>query len=560
MLARLCIENVAVIERAEISFEPGLNVLTGETGAGKSIVIDALGAVLGERTSRDLVRAGADEARVTAVFERLSPVAAQALAVLDCPPDEEGTILLSRSIGLDGRTVCRINGRPVTAAMLRDVGRLLVNTHGQHENQALLAVERHLDYLDKLGGLTPIREVYADTYHRYCAIRKSLSRLQTDEDEKQRRMELLQFQIAEIEEAALTAGEEDALSERRQFFKNSEKIAALIQKAVVSLHGDGTDEAVSAPERVSASADSLLAAANLYPPVSALSERLRALSAELQECDADLRAFSEDLTFNESERDAVEDRFALIRRLTGKYGATTADVLAYADACRAELHTIEHADEEKAKLEAELQIAETVMLDAAHRLTAARRAAADDFGKRVAAELSYLDMPQVALEVSVTPTSLTVTGGDKVEFLIAANAGEPAKSIAKVASGGELSRVMLAIKTVMADVDDIDTLVFDEIDSGISGRAAQKVGDKLRQIASSSARARQILCVTHLAQIASHAHRHLLIEKAVRDGRTYTDVLPLDDEGRRRELARIISGDPTENALQTAEEMLRRNA
>ncbi|MBR3290139.1 MAG: AAA family ATPase, partial [Clostridia bacterium] len=458
MLARLCIENIAVIEWAELTFEPGLNVLTGETGAGKSIVIDALGAVLGERTSRDLVRAGADEARVTAVFERLSRATVQALTALGCPPDEEGVILLSRNIGTDGRTVCRIGGRPVTAAMLRDVGRVLVNTHGQHENQALLAVERHLDYLDKLGGLIPLRETYADTYHRYCAIRRSLSRLQTDEDEKQRRTELLQFQIAEIEDANLTAGEEDALSERRQFFRHSEKIAALIQKAVVSLHGDGTDEAVSAPERVSASADSLSAAATLYPSVEALSERLRALSAELQECDADLRAFQEDLEFNESERDAVEDRLAVIRRLTGKYGATTADVLAFAERCRTELNEIEHADEQKAALEAELSAAETVMVDAAHRLTAARRAAADDFGRRVAQELSYLDMPQVALEVSVTPAPLTVTGGDKVEYLIAANAGEPAKSIAKVASGGELSRVMLAIKTVMADVDDIDTL------------------------------------------------------------------------------------------------------
>jgi len=496
---------------------------------------------------------------VTAVFERLSPATAQAVDALGCPPDEDGVVLLSRTIGVDGRTVCRIGGRPVTAAMLRDVGRTLVNTHGQHENQALLAVERHLDYLDKLGELLPLREAYADTYHRYCAIRKSLDRLQTDEDEKQRRMELLQFQIAEIDDAALTAGEEDALSQRRQFFRNSEKIASLIQKAVVALHGDGTDDAVSAPERVSVSADSLSAAAELYPSAGALSERLRALSAELQECDADLRAFAEDLTFNETERDAVEDRLALIRRLTSKYGATTGEVLAYADACRQELDMIEHADEQKAALESELQIAQTVMLDAANRLTAARRAAADDFGRRVAEELRYLDMPQVTLEVQVTPTSLTVTGGDKVEFLIAANAGEPAKSIAKVASGGELSRVMLAIKTVMADVDDIDTLVFDEIDSGISGRAAQKVGDKLRQIASSSVRARQILCVTHLAQIASHAHRHLLIEKAVRDGRTFTDVIALDREGRRRELARIISGEPTENALQTADEMLLRN-
>ncbi|MBR3289229.1 MAG: AAA family ATPase, partial [Clostridia bacterium] len=395
MLARLCIENIAVIERAELTFEPGLNVLTGETGAGKSIVIDALGAVLGERTSRDLVRAGADEALVTAVFERPSPTTVQALTALECEPDEDGVVLLSRTIGADGRTACRIGGRPVTAAMLREVGRVLVNTHGQHENQALLAVERHLDYLDKMGGLIPLREAYAETYHRYCAIRRSLTHLQTDEDEKQRRTELLQFEIEEIEAAALTAGEEDALLQRRDFFRHSEKIAALIQKAVVTLHGDGTDDAMSAPERVSASADALSAASGLYLPAEALSERLRALSAELQDCDADLRAFAEDLTFNESERDAVEDRLALIRRLTGKYGATTADVLAYAETCRAQLNAIEHADEQKAALEAELQAAETVMVDAAHRLTAARLAAAEDFGSRVGEELSYLDMPQV---------------------------------------------------------------------------------------------------------------------------------------------------------------------
>ena len=560
MLARLCIENIAVIEWAELTFGAGFNVLTGETGAGKSIVSDALSAVLGERTNRDLVRTGADEARVTAVFESLSPATAQALAALDCPPDEEDTVLLSRTIGADGRTTCRINGRPVTAAMLRDVGRLLVNTHGQHENQALLAVERHLDYLDKLGGLTPVREAYAETYHRYCAIRRQMNHLQTDEDEKRRQEELWRFQVDEIEAAALTAGEEEALAERRLFFRHSEKLAACLQKAAVDLHGDGTDDAVNTPERIAASADALGAAADLYPPAAALAERLHALSAELEECDADLRAFTEDLNFDESERDAVEDRMAEIRRLTSKYGATTSEVLAFAETCRENLAAMEHAEERRAELEAELGVAESVIVEAAHRLTEARLAAAQDFGRRVAEELRYLDMPQVTMEVAVTAAPLTVTGGDKVEFLIAPNVGEPAKPIVKAASGGELSRVMLAIKTVMADVDDIDTLVFDEIDTGISGRAAQKVGDKLRQIASSSTRARQVLCVTHLAQIASHAHRHWLIEKSARDGRTYTDVRLLDEEGRRQELARIISGVTTESSLQTADEMLRRNA
>lgn len=557
MLQRLHIENIAVIERAELSLDEGFNVLTGETGAGKSIIIDALNAVLGERVSRELVRTGSDSAVVTALFADLSDAVAAGLAEIGCEPDEDGALLLERRIAADGKSVCRAGGRPVTAAMLRSAGRLLVNIHGQHENQALLHVERHVDYLDRLGGLLPVKEAYTALYRRYRDLRHELEAADMDEAMKARRMDLLRYQIEEIEQAELHAGEEEALLARRSLFRNAEKIARSIAGAHSMFYGD--DDRAGVLAELSAAVSELQNAGRFMEPLAGLAGKAQELLYELEECAGDLRGYADELDVDAEERDQVEARLDLIHRLTAKYGADTGAVLAFLEQCREELAAIEHADERIARLTEETAQAEAAAQNAAVRLTEERRRAAETFTAAVMEELRFLDMPQVRLEVAIRPVSMRENGADEVEFLISANPGEPARSIAKIASGGELSRIMLAIQSVLADVDDIDTLVFDEVDAGISGRAALKVGVKLRQTATglSGRRSRQVLCVTHLAQIAAQGHHHLLIEKSVRDGRTYTQVCPLDEAGREHELARIISGEVTAAGLEAAREMRR---
>ena len=561
MLSHLSIDNIAIIEHADLRFERGFNVLTGETGAGKSIIIDALSAVLGERTSRDLVRTGADKGVVTAVFEELSAKTAEAVAALGFSEvTEDNTVMLSREIGADGKTTCRIDGKPVTAALLRDVGRLLVNTHGQHENQTLLQPDNHLQTLDVMGDLLPLRDTYEAAYHHYCTLKREWNALTKSADDREKRRELLSFQLAEIDAAGLKPGEEDELLETCRLFRDREKIAGELTRAEKALCGEADDlsgkDVAGAVELVEDAAEALRRAAAHYSGANALSERLTTLFNELADCRNEVEAVSDSFAVDEQARDAAETRLAEIRKLTGKYGQTVADVLAYGEKCRTELSADEHADERLSTLEAEIDQAESAVIAASETLHDARVKAGEAFASAVENELCYLDMPHVKMAVAIEPTSLTVTGGDNVEFLLSANVGEPPKPLVKVASGGELSRIMLAIKAVMADKDDIDTLVFDEIDTGISGRAAQKVGDKLRQISTSKTRARQILCVTHLAQIASKGHAHLLIEKSVQNGRTFTNVSPLSAEGRERELARIISGVENKASLLAAREML----
>lgn len=550
MLVSLHIENIAVIERADIVFDSGLNVLTGETGAGKSIVIDAINAVLGERVSRDLVRSGSTQANVSALFSGLSATAAAKLAELGFETDEDGTLLIQRSISAEGKGTCRINGRPSTVSMLRELGRLLVNIHGQHENQALLAPESHVEYLDRLGGLLPLREEYGKAYRRYCDIRHQLKSADMDEEVKARRLDLLRFQVEEIEGAALRPGEEEELLAQRTVYRNAERIAAALQQAKAALSGD--EETAGGLAAVSGASDALQDAARFMEEIQPLAARLESLVYDLEECAGDIREAAGRLEFDEAEAERMEDRLELLRRITKKYGGSEENALAYLGKAQQELETIEMSDELVRRLQGELEQARVDTIEAGRKLTVARQKAAALFSENVGRELAFLDMPGVRLEVSMEPVPLTAMGGDKVEFRIAANPGEPAKSIARVASGGELSRIMLALKSVLADADDIDTLIYDEVDAGISGRAALKVGSKLRQTAAH----RQILCVTHLAQIAAQAHHHLLIAKSVRDGRTYTDVTPLDREGRERELARIIGGEVTEAALVTAREML----
>ncbi len=557
MLHSLHIENIAVIERTDITFDRGFNVLSGETGAGKSIVIDSLNAVLGERISRDIVRSGTPGAIVTALFGEMPDRLVGALRELGYEPDENGELLLERHLSADGKASARVNGRPVTVAVLRAIGRLLLNIHGQHENQVLLNADAHVDFLDRLGGLMPMREAYQAEYRAYREQKAALEALDTDEASKARRMDILRYQIDEIESADLHEGEEEELKARREIFRNSERIARSVGAARQFLSGDEdtSGSLVLLQQAVAMMTD----AGRFMDDAAALSEKMQGLQYELDACADDLRALEDSLEFNEAERDAVETRCDLIRRLCTKYGDTTGDVLAFLEKCRAEYASIELSDAEQERLKTAVAQSLRRTNAAAAALTAARQKAAAAFGREVSEQLAFLDMPRVQLSVSIEPAALSATGADRVEFLLAANTGEPPRPLAKIASGGEMSRVMLALQTVLADVDDMETLVFDEIDTGVSGRAALKVGQKLHETAAgrSGTRRRQVLCVTHLAQIAAQADHHLLIEKAVHDGRTFTNVTALDESGRERELARIIGGEVTEAAIGAARELRR---
>lgn len=553
MLECLYIENIAVIERAEIRFFDGFHVLTGETGAGKSIIIDAINAVLGERTRRDLVRTGSDTARVTALFSSLSPWATAHLESLGYPPDEDGNLLITRTIAAEGKSSCTIGGRPATAALLREMGKVLIDLHGQHENQLLLSADQHLQYLDRFGDLAAVREAYASIYREWKRVHRELQTADMDESEKARRMDLLRYQIDEIEAAALKIGEEEELQERRALYRNAEKVAGQIGKAQALLFGDEeTDGAVALTQQAVAAVGG---AARYWERLSASTEQLQNVLYELQDAAEEIGAIAEELEFDPRERDAAEERWEVIRRLTSKYGATVEDVLAFAEKAKEDLRQIELSDERVMQLTAEEQRLYAAMESAAAELTARRVETAARFAEAVGSQLAFLDMPHVSLVIDREATAYSTTGADRMEFLLSANVGEPPKPITRVASGGELSRIMLAIKAVLADVDQIDTLIFDEIDTGISGRAASKVGDRLRLTAGKSGR--QVLCVTHLAQIAAQAEHHYLIEKTARDGRTYTAVTALEGEQREQELARIIGGTVTEANLQAAREMMR---
>ncbi len=553
MLTQLYIENVAVIERADISFTDGLTVLTGETGAGKSILIDALAAVLGERASRDLVRNGCSHALITAVFEDIAPSVCAALSDLGFSP-EDGTLMLRRRISAENKSLCFIGDQPCTAAVMRSVGRLLVNIHGQHENQALLSVDRHVEYLDRLGGLADIRAQYAQCYRDYCATHRQLRKLDVDETAKAQRMEMLRFQIEELEEAALYDGEEETLASRREVLHNAEKIARLLQAAQHIVSGNEDENgAIAALEQAGGC---LREAGRYWDQAHDLSVRLLEVIPELQDIAATVSELGSDSAFDPTELDAIEERLALVRRLTQKYGGTTQSAIAYLEQAKAELEGFEASDEEMERLSLKLAEEQEVLVKAAAALTAARKEAAKVFSNAVCEQLRFLDMPRVTLDVSIEAAPMTASGADKVEFLISANPGEPPKPIAKIASGGELSRIMLALKTVMASADEISTLIFDEVDAGISGRAAAKVGYKLRELGTNGDK--QVLCVTHLAQIAACAHHQVLIEKSVQHDRTVTQVRTVQGEERAHELARIIGGDVTELSLQTANEMLRR--
>lgn len=555
MLQSLHIENVAVIEKADIDFTGGMTVLTGETGAGKSIVIDALSALLGERITREVVRHGAEQAFLSAVFCDLDAGVTELLAEQGYAPDEDGTLLIRRTVTADGKGGCRINGRPATVTVLRQLGRMLVNIHGQHENQVLLQPERHVEYLDRLGRLQTVRQAYEQEYHRYCRIRRAIKAATMDAQERQQRLESLTRQIEEIDAAALRPGEEEELLARREMARHAEKLAQQLRLVRVALSGDEAEtEIPGALAQLTDAVQALIEAGSVSEELSRLAERLQSALYDIQACAEEAAQAEDSLSFDENERTALEDRLAVIRHIVRQYGADEADVLKRREELQRQLDAIEGNTEKLAALQQESDAAREATIAAAQKLTAARKQAAALFEKNVCDQLAFLDMPRVKLVVSIEPTALTVVGGDTVEFLLSSNPGEPPKSIARTASGGELSRIMLALKSVLAEVDDVETLVFDEVDSGISGRAAAKVGTLMRRIAGS----RQVLCVTHLAQIAACGHAHLLVQKQVQNDRTYTAVQPLDETGRLQEMARIIGGDVTDTTLEAAREMRQR--
>ena len=542
MLELLHIENIALIQEADIQFRPGFNALTGETGAGKSIVIDALGAVLGGRTSRDLIRTGADRAFVSAEFSQVAP-GLPGLEEAGVRPDEDGCLLLQRELTADGKNLCRVNGRPVTVAQLRRIGGELLNIHGQHDGQQLLDEEQHLSYLDRFGRTEAPLAAYQSAYGAMAALLDQIRSLQMDEAEKARRMDTLRFQIGELERAELMPGEEEELLQRRELLRNGEKYLSALSGADYALSGG--EEGGGAVSALRDAEEAISAVRNLSGGMGELYQRLEQLRCEAYDLAETIRDRREEFDFSPAELDAVESRSDLLYRLKKKYGATVEDMIAYLDRCRTELDEMETADDTLARLEKQLETARRAVLAAGADLTAARKAAAGELETRIQVELRDLDMHRVRFHIEFGEKEPGPDGCDAVRFLMSANAGEDLKPIARIASGGELARIMLALKNVLAEQEAIGTLVFDEVDTGVSGRAAQKVAEKLAQVS----RRKQVLCVTHLPQLAAMADTHFSVEKGERDGRTYTRVTLLDRERRKAELARITGGSSVTAAL-----------
>lgn len=548
MLSLLHIENIAVIESADIAFDQGFNVLTGETGAGKSIVIDAISAILGERAYRDMIRTGAGKASVRAVFTGIPEFGWFADNGVEYDPET----VIQREIYLDGKNVCRVNGSLVSVSILRKLGIQLINIHGQHDSASLFDEDNHLTFLDAFADNGDKRADYTQKYEAVAKLRREIDDLTMDEGEKLRRMETLKYQIAEIEKAALEPGEDDALEERRKILQNAEKLSNGMDAAVECLYGsDDTDGAAG----LLAQAEYALARlARFSDSFGSLHDRVADLMYQVQDAAEEVRDARDELSYSADELEQIESRLDVIHKLRRKYGATCGDILAYLDRAKKELDDIEFADDHLERLKGKLQKAEKAAWEGALALRESRKVAAQTLSQRILTELAQLDMPRVQFSCAFRELDLTASGADAVAFYMSANAGEALKPMSKVASGGELARIMLAMKNVLAEKDQVGTLIFDEVDTGVSGRAAQKVAEKLRSVAAH----KQVLCVTHLPQLAALANTHLLIAKSEREGRTYTSVTPLDREGRKRELARIIGGaNITETTLKSAEEMLR---
>lgn len=553
MLSSLQIENVAVIQKANVHFEKGLNVLTGETGAGKSILIDSINAILGNRTSKDLVRTGAAKAVIRAAFEDVPPAVLDSLEKAGYERSE--ALLLSREITAEGKSTCRINGMPATAAVLRELCGGLININGQHDSVGLLNPARHEGILDAYAQNSAEYQAYYAIYRELVGVKKALDAMITDESEKQRRIDLLSYQVQEIDDAGLTAGEEQTLESRRKVLANASTIRDRIAQCYALLSGG--DEAPGAVDLLGEASNAVDAAAQLDGELSAGAGQLLDLYYTAKDVAADLIGRLDAYDTNDAELDEIEQRIDLIYKLRRKYGDTVEDILAFGERARKELEMIQSSQERVEHLQKEQRRLYTLAREKAEALTQTRLKAFDELNKRISGTLDFLNMPGVRMTLRHSRGPLASHGQDSIEFYISTNPGEAPKPLAKIASGGELSRITLAIKNAMADKDAVPTVIYDEIDSGVSGKATSRIGEVLRQ----SAEGHQILCITHTAQIAALADCHLLIQKNITNERTYTEIHPLDENGRVEALARLISGDHvTELSLANAREMLGRNA
>ena len=549
MLSSLQIENVAVIQKAEVHFKPGLNVLTGETGAGKSILIDSINAILGNRTSKDLVRTGASKAVIRAAFEQVPDAVLNSLEKAGY--ERSDALMLSREITAEGKSTCRINGMPATASVLRELCGGLININGQHDSVGLLNPARHLGILDDYAQNDAEFQEYYVLYRELVRIKRELDAMITDEAEKQRKIDLLSYQVQEIEDAGLTAGEEQALESRRKILANASAIRDKIAQSYALLSGD--DESSGAVDLLGEASHAIDTAAQLDDALAAASSQLLDLYYNAKDVAADLIGRLDSYDTNDAELDEIEQRLDLIYKLKRKYGDTVEDVIAFGQSARAELERIQSSQERHDHLQAEKRRLYALAREKAEALTQTRLHAFEALNKRISGTLDFLNMPGVRMTLRHTRGPLASHGQDSIEFYISTNPGEAPKPLAKIASGGELSRITLAIKNAMADKDAVPTVIYDEIDSGVSGKAAGRIGEVLRQ----SAQGHQILCITHTAQIAALADCHLLIQKNVANDRTYTEIHPLDEEGRVEALARLISGDHvTEISRANAREML----
>ncbi len=551
MLNSLYIENIAVIEKTEVEFYSGLNILTGETGAGKSIVIDAINAVLGQRASKELIRSGEQSATVFASFSDINDIVKQKLEENGYPVDDE--LVLSRTLSLSGKNTCRVNGRPANVSLLKELGLNLINIHGQHESYELFSPDTHITYIDNLANNQELLEEYKEKFSEYRKLKKELRDFLNSETDRERRIDILSYQVEELENADITEGETEALTEERRVLMNAEKTVASLHKAKSLLEGMGSDGAL---DILDDAVTALGKAVDMNPAVEPVFTRLNDLYYEARDINNDISEAIDDSEENPIRLEEIEERLDLLNKLSRKYGGTEAEMLEFLENARAELKTLTDFEANAEALSERVDEAEQKAKALADKLTASRDKASTDFEKRVKDEMTFLNMPNVELIVKREICALKEDGQDIIELLISANPGEAPKPVAKIASGGELSRMMLAIKTVLASADVIDTLIFDEVDTGVSGSAAQKVGLKLKEVSAS----RQVLCVTHQAQIAALADSHFLIKKNVSDGRTYTEISLLNYDGRLRELARILDGvNVTDTALAHAERLMNYN-
>lgn len=551
MLSNLKISDIAIIKEAVIDFDNGLNVLTGETGAGKSIIIDAINAIIGERTSRELIRTGSNNAEVSAFFESINDDVVEILNEFGIALEEDNSLLISRKISPDGKNICKVNGTSVSVSMLKKIGQALINVHGQMDNQNLLNEELHYTYIDSLADNKDIFEEYSQAYNEYCTCKRRFDNLIVNESEKSRKIDILSYQIKEIEDADIKLGEWEELEKRKKVLQNAEQLISLVNNAVEIINGNDNFSGVA--DMLNTASNSLIKATAFDETLNNVSDTIAEMSYNITDCASELNTFLYSLDVDPNELDIIEERLDILFRLSKKYGQNETEILAFLENAQNELEDITFSDKLKEQLEIELNEKYKKMEKASHKLSVNRQKFGEIFIKKVKDELQFLDMTSISFKMIQNRKTFDETGADDIYFLISANAGEEPKPLSKIASGGELSRIMLAIKNVLSSKDNVQTLIFDEVDTGVSGRAAQKIGIKLKEVSKN----RQVLCVTHLAQIACFADNHFLISKSESDNKTYTKVENLDNDGKIHELARIIGGiEATQLSLDAAAEMI----